>query len=196
MAGIENRGTRWLKLGLAFLGFVVLSIGLGYLIQSLLANYSVPANIPAWMALLIVFGILAVVNVSVLPLPFGVSIMLVAAAHWNPILVALFGSLGASLGEFSSYFFGYLGKRISINENMTGYRLVQTWIRKYGLWAIALLSFQPVLPFEIGGFIAGLARMPIHLFFPAIWIGKFPKYLILIYLGGTIMHFFHSFHIS
>jgi membrane protein YqaA with SNARE-associated domain len=117
--------------------------------------------------------------------------MVVAAAHWNPVLVALFGSLGASLGEFSSYFFGYLGKRISINENMTGYRLVQTWIRKYGIWAIALLSFQPVLPFEIGGFIAGLARMPIHLFLPAIWIGKFPKYLILIYLGSTIVHFFH-----
>ena len=192
MAGMGNKRTRWLKLGLAFLGFIVLSIGLGYLTQYLLANYSIPLNIPAWTALLIVFGILAVVNLSVLPLPFGISIMLVAATHWNPILVALFGSLGASLGEFSSYFFGYLGKRISINENTTRYKLVQTWIRKYGMWAIALLSFQPVLPFEIGGFIAGLAKMPIHQFLPAIWIGKFPKYLILIYLGGTIMHFFHS----
>ena len=196
MARMGNKRTRWLKLGLASLGFIVLSIGLGYLVQYLLADYSIPLNIPAWTALLIVFGILAVINLSVLPLPFGISIMLVAAAHWNPILVALFGSLGASLGEFSGYFFGYLGKRISINENTTGYKLVQAWIRKYGMWAIALLSFQPVLPFEVGGFIAGLARMPIHQFLPAIWIGKFPKYLILIYLGSTILHFFHLPHIS
>ena len=191
-----NRRTRWIKLGFAFLGFIALSIGVGYLTQYLLANYSIPSNIPAWTALLIILGILAVVNLSVLPLPFGVSIMVVAAAHWNPVLVALFGSLGASLGEFSSYFFGYLGERISINENTPGYKLVQTWIRKYGIWAIALLSFQPVLPFEVGGFIAGVAKMPIRLFLPAIWIGKFPKYLILIYLGSTIMHFSHLFHIS
>ena len=188
MVGIKNRGNRWLKLGFIFLGFTVLSIGLSYLIQSLLAHYHIPTNIPEWIALFLVFGILAVVNVSVLPVPFGISIMLVAAAHWNPILVALFGSLGASLGEFSSYFFGYLGKRISIDENMLGYKMIHRWIMKYGMWAIAFISFQPVIPFEIGGFIAGVAKMPIRQFLPALWIGKFPKYLILIYLGNMLMH--------
>jgi len=188
MVGIRNRINQWLKLGLIFLGFIVLSVGFGYLIRSLLAHYHMPSDIPAWIALLLVFGILAVVNLSVLPLPFGVSIMLAAAAHWNPILVALFGSLGACLGEFSGYFFGYLGKRISIDENMLGYKMVHGWIIKYGMWAIAFISFQPIIPFEIGGFIAGVAKMPVHRFLPALWIGKFPKYLILIYLGNTLMH--------
>jgi hypothetical protein len=55
--------------------------------------------------------------------------------------------------------------------------------------AIAFLSFQPILPIEIGGFIAGAARMPIHTFLPALWIGKFPKYLVLIYLGSTLFRF-------
>lgn len=194
MARIKSRRDRWLKLGFTFLGFIILSVGLGYLIESLVAHYYIPANIPAWIALSLVFGILAVVNVSVLPMPFGISIMLVAAAHWNPILVALFGSLGASLGEFSSYFFGYLGKRISIDENILGYRVVHGWIMKYGMWAIALLSLQPVIPFEIGGFIAGVAKMPIRQFLPAIWIGKFPKYLMLIYLWNTLMHYFPFLH--
>jgi uncharacterized membrane protein YdjX (TVP38/TMEM64 family) len=180
----------WLRLSLTILAFIGISLGLGYLIRFLLANFEIPVDIPMWLALLIVFGILIVINLSVLPLPFGVAILLVAASHWNPVLVALAGSLGASLGEFSSYFFGYLGKRIAINENMFGYKTVQTWIRKYGMWAIALLSFQPILPFEIGGFIAGITKMPVRQFLPAIMIGKFPKYLILVYLGNTVLNLF------
>jgi len=188
MVVINNRNNPWKKLVIIFLGFIVLSIGFGCIIRSLLAHYHIPTNIPAWTALLIVVGILVVVNLSVLPIPFGISIMLVAAAHWNLILVALFGSLGACLGEFSGYIFGYLGKRISIDEKMLGYKTIHGWIMKYGMWAIAFLSFQPIIPFEIGGFIAGVAKMPVRRFLPALWIGKFPKYIILIYLGNTLMH--------
>ncbi len=195
-ANKPTRARRWLKLGLAVLGFLAVSIGLGYLIQSLLANFQIPVDIPTWEALLIIFGILVVINLSVLPLPFGVALMLVAASHWNPVLVALAGSIGASLGEFSSYFFGSLGKRFAFNEETPGYKTVHNWICKYGMWAIALLSFQPILPFEIGGFTAGVLHMPIHQFLPAIMIGKFPKYLILIYLGNTILQLFPSFHHS
>jgi uncharacterized membrane protein YdjX (TVP38/TMEM64 family) len=183
----SKRNIRWLKLGLTFLGFLVVSLGLGYLIQSLLAGFKIPVNLPLWAVLLLIFGVLLIVNLTFLPLPFGVSIMLAAAAHWNPVLVALVGSLGASLGEFSGYLFGYLGKRISIDENTPGYKMVRGWILKYGMWAIAFIAFQPVIPFDIGGFIAGVVRMPVRQFLPAIWIGKFPKYLILIYLGETLI---------
>ena len=138
--------------------FVIFSLGLGILAQYLLTRFHVPLHAPLWLALLVVFGILGLVNLSGLPLPIGVSIMLIAAEHWNPVLIALAGSLGASLGEFTSYFFGYLGERLSINEDTPGYKLVQSWILKYGMWAIALLSFQPVIPFELGGFIADWRR--------------------------------------
>jgi uncharacterized membrane protein YdjX (TVP38/TMEM64 family) len=191
----QGRSRYWLKLILTFLGFLAISIGLGYLIRSFLIGFRIPVHFPAWLALLIIFGVLAVVNLSVLPLPFGVAIMLIASMHWNPVLVALAGSVGASLGEFSSYFFGILGKRIAINEEMAGYKMVRGWIQKYGWWAIALLSFQPILPFELGGFIAGLAKMPVRQFLPAIMLGKFPKYLILIYLGDLVIRFFPHMHV-
>jgi uncharacterized membrane protein YdjX (TVP38/TMEM64 family) len=187
----SNKRLRWLKLGLTVVGFIAISIGLGYAIRYSLHNFHIPLDIPTWEALLIIFGILLVMNLSILPLPFGISIMLVAATHWHPVLVALAGSLGASLGEFSAYFFGYLGKRIAINENTMGYKQIQGWIHRYGMWAIAFLSFQPIIPFEIGGFIAGVAKMPVKQFLPAIWIGKFPKYIILIYLGNTLLDRFH-----
>jgi uncharacterized membrane protein YdjX (TVP38/TMEM64 family) len=73
--------------------------------------------------------------------------------------------------------------------------MVRGWIQKYGWWTIALLSFQPILPFELGGFIAGQAKMPVRQFLPTIMLGKFPKYLILVYLGDLVIRFFPHMHI-
>jgi len=188
----SNKGINWLKLGLTGAAFLATSIGLSYLFQLALSNYQIPLDIPVWLALLIVFGLLGAVNLTLLPLPFGISIMIVAAGYWNPILVALAGSLGASLGELSGYFFGYLGKRVSIQDDLPVYNLLRGWINKYGVWAIAIISFQPVIPFDIGGFIAGMAKMSVRKFLPAVWIGKFPKYLILVYLGDRLIHLFPS----
>jgi uncharacterized membrane protein YdjX (TVP38/TMEM64 family) len=190
-----GRTRQWLKTGLIALGVVAGSIGLGYLIRSLLADFQIPVTLPWWQALLIIFGILFLLNFSFVPLPFGVALMLVAAAHWNPVLVALAGSLGASFGEFSIYFFGLLGKKLAIKEDSRVYQMVKNWVHKYGMWAIVFISFQPVIPFDVGGFVAGVARMPIRQFLPAVMIGKFPKYLILIYLGDTLIRLFPRIHI-
>lgn len=188
----KGKSWRWVRLGLTILAFVAVSIGLGYLFQSLLGNYQIPQNVPTWLALLIVFGILAAVNLTLLPLPFGISILIAAAGLWNPVLVALAGSLGATLGEFSGYFFGYLGKRVSIQEDTPFYKTVCRWVNKYGMWAIAFISFQPIIPFDIGGLVAGITRMPVPKFLVAVWIGKFPKYLIFIYLGDVVINLFAS----
>jgi uncharacterized membrane protein YdjX (TVP38/TMEM64 family) len=183
----KNKTWRWTKLGLTILVFVAVSIGLGYLFQTLLSSYEIPEDIPVWLALLIVFGMLAAVNLTLLPLPFGVSLKIAAAGDWNPVLVALAGSLGATLGEFSGYFFGYLGKKVSIKDDTPFYLTVRRWVEKYGVWAIAFISFQPVIPFDIGGFTAGITHMPVRKFVPAVWIGKFPKYLIFVYLGDAVI---------
>jgi uncharacterized membrane protein YdjX (TVP38/TMEM64 family) len=186
----KSKNWRWVKLGLTILVFVGVSIGLGYLFQRLLSDYQIPQDIPLWLVLLIIFGILAAVNLTLLPLPFGVSIMIAAAGLWNPALVALAGSLGATLGEFSGYFFGYLGKRVSIREDTPFYKTVCRWVNKYGMWAIAFISFQPIIPFDIGGFVAGITRMPVRKFVIAVWIGKFPKYLIFVYVGEVVINLF------
>jgi len=192
--GQNRKGIHWIRLGLTALIFLIVSIGLGYLFQSLLSNFQIPLNVPLWWALLIVFGFLAAVNLTLLPLPFGVSIMLAAAGHWNPVLIVLAGSLGATLGEISGYLFGSLGKKIAISEDVPGYKIVKKWVDKYGMWAIAFISFQPVIPFDIGGFAAGVVRMPARKFLPAVWLGKFPKYLILVYLGDILIGLFPKLH--
>jgi uncharacterized membrane protein YdjX (TVP38/TMEM64 family) len=193
----DSRGRiQWVKLVLVFIVFLIVSIGLGYLIRIALVRFHIPTELPLWLGLLIIFGVLLIINISfIIPIPFGISLMLAAATQYNPILVALAGAAGASLGEFTGYLFGAIGKKVAIHENTPGYKMVQRWINKYGMWAIAFISFQPLIPFELGGFIAGLVRMPVKQFLPAVALGRFPKYLILIYAGTAILHFFPGFSI-
>ncbi len=183
----QVRQLKWRRLVLTLLVVAVVSLGLAYLGERLLARIAFPRYETGLFAYLTVFAIALVINVSFVPLPFAVSIMIALAARADPVLVALFGSLGASIGELSSYYAGFVGKRLAIPDDVPGYQLVRNWIRRYGIWAVAVLSFQPVLPFEIAGLLAGAAKMPLYLFFPGVLLGKFPKYVILIYVGTDLV---------
>jgi len=72
-------------------------------------------------------------NLSVIvSIPFAASIMIAAATKWNPLLIALFGSIGGSIGELSGYYAGYLGKKIAIRGEVIGYGRVEHWIHHCG----------------------------------------------------------------
>ena len=187
----EKRSNKihWLKLGIALFSLIILSFGLAYLLQNLLAKFHFALYDFAWLAYLIVFGTSLSANLTILlPVPFAVSIMIAAATKWNPALIALSGGIGGTLGELSGYYVGYLGKKIAIAENTIGYSRIEGWIQRYGMWAISFLAFQPIIPFDIGGLIAGAARMPLRKFLLALFVGKFPKYLILTLAGSGLIH--------
>ncbi len=180
----------WLKLAIALLILVVLSFGLAYLLGYVAEKFNLPLYDFAWLAYLIVFGTSLVVNLTIVaPVPFAASLMVAAATEWNPVLIALVASIGAAIGELSGYYAGYLGKKIAISENVAWYGRVERWIQRHGVWAIIFLSFQPIIPFDIGGMIAGAAKMPLHRFLPALWLGRFPKYIIITYAGLGVIHF-------
>jgi uncharacterized membrane protein YdjX (TVP38/TMEM64 family) len=182
------KNINWFKLGVIFVLFIIFSVVVAYATQMVFATFHFPIHRYELAAYLTIFLVALVVNLSLIPLPFAISLMIAASTTWNPILVAFAGSLGASLGEMSYYYLGYLSKKVAIPDDIIGYQTVKAWVDKYGMWAIAFLSFQPVIPIEIGGLVAGLAKYPIFKFLIALWIGKFPKYIILIYLGSALMH--------
>jgi uncharacterized membrane protein YdjX (TVP38/TMEM64 family) len=183
----------WLRLTLLIVGLVVISFGIAYLFQHLLSPLRVTLDRFAWLAYLVVFATTLLGNLTILaPVPVAAAIMIAAAQEWNPILVSLFASIGGTIGELSGYYAGYLGKKIALGEFAKGYDRVARWINRYGPWAISFLAFQPIIPFDIAGIIAGSAKMPLWKFMPALWAGKFPKFIILCYLGAGLMHFLPS----
>lgn len=185
----RSNQTKWLRLVISLIVLIGLSFGLAYLLEDAWLRFHLPLEEFAWLAYLTVFTTVLVCNLTIIaPVPIGTSIMIAAATRWNPVLVSLFGSIGGTLGELSGYYAGYLGKKIAIAENAIGYNRVADWMNRYGLWAICFLAFQPVIPFDIGGLIAGGAGMPLKKFLPALWAGKFPKYIICCYFGIALIH--------
>ena len=180
----------WFRLATTLFVVIIFSFGLSYLLQNSIARFDFPLYEFAWMAYLIVFGLSVLSNLTIIvPVPFAVSIMIAAATRWDPVLIALSASIGGSIGELSGYYAGYLGKRIAMPKEVLGYRRYEGWVQRYGIWAIFFLALQPILPFDIGGFVAGAARMPIQKFLPALWLGKFPKYILFTFAGIGLINF-------
>jgi membrane protein YqaA with SNARE-associated domain len=186
----KNSQIHWVKLVIAFVGFIAISFAFAQFLIFIRERLNINLFEFELLAYISVFLISLLANATIIaPVPFAIAIMVGAAEEFNPLIIALCGAAGGSLGELSGYYAGRLGKKIAIPDTIIGYKKIEGWIKKYGFWAISVLAFQPILPFDVGGLIAGLAKMPLHKFLPALFIGKFPKYVLLIYAGMGLINF-------
>ncbi len=184
------RKNRWVKLGVLFVILVAFSFALAALFDYLLSPLEDRLQDFAWLAYLIVFATNLLSNLTVIaPVSVGVAIMLAAAKTYNPALIALFAAAGGTLGELGGYYAGTLGKKVLVSEYPEAYERVTGWVKRYGMWAISFLAFQPILPFDIAGLVAGASRMPVMKFLLACFLGKFPKYLMIIYFFTQVTEF-------
>ena len=180
----------WVRLVIAFAGLIALSFGVAALLSFAKSRLNINLFQFELLAYFSVFAACLLANMTIIaPVPFAIAIMATAAKDFHPVLVALFGSIGGSIGELSGYYAGRWGRKIAIPDSLIGYKKVEYWIQKYGVWAIPVLAFQPIIPFDIGGIIAGAAQMPVRKFLPALWAGKFPKYILLTYAALGIINF-------
>ena len=179
---------RWLRM-LLYLGILTcLSLGLAYLLEYLMTYFNISIERFSSIAYLLVFGVTLASNASILaPVFIYISIMIAAAKFCNPVLIALVASVAGALGEITGYYAGYLGKRIVHLENTPGYERLVVWMERHGPWGIFLLSLQPVLPFDVAGLLAGASKLPLWKFVLPCWAGKFPKYLVVCYLGEAFL---------
>jgi membrane protein YqaA with SNARE-associated domain len=179
----------WVKLLIAVAGLIALSFLLAFLMNFLKARLNIDLVKFELLAYVSVFAATLLANMTIIaPVPFAVAIMVSAAESFNPLIVAACAALGGTIGELSGYYAGRLGKKIAIPDTIVGYKKLEGWINKYGFWSIAVIAFQPIIPFDVGGLIAGAAKMPIWKFLPALLLGKFPKYILLTYAGIGAIH--------
>lgn len=180
---------RWARIALYVIGLI--GIGLGFLIlfPYLVRYFNIPLQGLASTAYLVVFGITLLCNAAVLiPVTYPhLTVMIAAAAYWDPFMVALAASVGGALGEITAYYAGYLGKRIARLENAPGYKRLVGWMERHGFWGILVVSFQPILPVDIAGILAGASKLPLWKFLVPCWIGKLGKYLLACYLGAAVL---------
>ncbi|MGB1252321.1 MAG: YqaA family protein [Candidatus Promineifilaceae bacterium] len=179
---------QWLSIGLAIAIAVILiryqhqvkGLGRfgypGIFVISVLGNATVGAPAPSIIAIL---GIGATLSV------------------WPASLAA---GIGSALGEMLSYIFGY-STHTNWNFDLFGYKFgskqaveselsAKSWFKRLarlingrsGWLTLFVLAAIPNPIFDIGGILAGLAKMPWWLFFSVTTAGKTVRYLILIWL--------------
>ena len=117
-----------------------------------------------------------------LPLPSAIFVF-TAGAFLNPLLVALFSALGASLGEFTGCAIGICGRKVIEKKWKKWIKGTEKLFKKYGgFWIIMLFAVTP-LPDDIVGIIVGVSGYPLKKFFVASFIGKLILNLALAYGG-------------
>lgn len=112
----------------------------------------------------------------ILPIP-GSGLTFAAGAIMNPFLgipapiaVGITAGSAESLGEFTGYAAGYSGGRIMDKRKI--YQRVKDWIQKRAFITMLVMSFMPSPVFDVAGLAAGASRVPIRIFWPAVFIGK------------------------
>ncbi len=124
----------------------------------------------------------------ILPVP-GVLFTSAMGAVFNPWLVALAASTGATIGELSGYLAGFSGQ--GVIENRKWYERVTNWMKRFGDITILVLAFIPNPLFDIAGMVAGALKMPLWRYLLWSWIGKTGKMLLFAFGGATIMGIFN-----
>ena len=145
------------------------------------------------------YGYLGVFLISVLlnatlVLPAGNFIILAALGGTlgSPLLVGVFGGLGAAIGESTVYLAGFSGRAIIHKQSL--YKRMEKWLKKWGSWVIFGMAAAPLF-FDLMGIAAGVLRFPYWRFFVATWLGRTVLYVIIAYAGAmgwdTLIDFFN-----
>jgi membrane protein DedA with SNARE-associated domain len=138
-----------------------------------------------------VFLIALLANATVLlPAP-GVAVIYAMGAIFNPFAVGLAAGTGGALGEVSGYLAGFSGQ--AVIERMDMYGRIQPWVKKYGGWAILVLSAIPNPFFDVAGIAAGIAKMPLRTFLLFTWIGQLIKMTLFALAGHYSINLLNEF---
>lgn len=132
----------------------------------------------------------------IFPLP-TIALIFASGSVLNPILVGLFGGLGAAIGEMTAYLVGVGGKRLIEKKWKNSMNNIRMLFAKYGGFFIIIGFSLTPFPFDIIGIFSGTIKYPPKKFFLAALIGKILLYSLVSYAGSYsinwILDMFSSF---
>ncbi len=119
------------------------------------------------------------------PVP-GLAFTFGAGAVWHPVIVGIVGGLGAASGEFTGYLVGRAGLCALRPGKGNKWRIAESWLRRFGFWAVLLMAILPNPFFDAIGLAAGALAYPARRFWLAAAAGNCVKYLAIAHFGGMI----------
>lgn len=120
-----------------------------------------------------------------IPVP-GLALTVGAGAVWHPLLIGIMGGAGAAAGEMVGYFAGRAGLSGLKGHRNGRWRTAESWLRRFGFWAILLVAVIPNPFFDALGLVAGALAYPAGRFWVAAAAGNCAKYVAFALLGSGI----------
>ncbi|HEA84424.1 MAG TPA: hypothetical protein ENI04_00350 [Candidatus Wildermuthbacteria bacterium] len=121
----------------------------------------------------------------IFPIP-GFAAIPIGAHFLHPLLVAIVGALGSSIGELVAYGAARGGISIGDGKFIKWSERLAKWFEKINGFTIIILFAATPLPHDVVGLFAGIIKYDIKKFFLATLIGKFLMFLVLAYGIGLI----------
>ena len=113
----------------------------------------------------------------VFPIPSLAATCGAAGLDLNLIIVGSLAGLGETLGELVGYSIGFGGQ--SVVQRRRIYKRARTWMIRWGIGVLLILSIIPNPIFDFVGIAAGALRYPMKRFLITVWVGKTLKGLII-----------------
>ena len=113
----------------------------------------------------------------VFPIPSLAATCGAAGLDLNLIIVGVLSGLGETLGELVGYSIGFGGQ--SVVQRRRIYKRARTWMIRWGIGVLLILSIIPNPIFDFVGIAAGALRYPMKRFLVTVWVGKTLKGLII-----------------
>ncbi|MCX6705209.1 MAG: VTT domain-containing protein [Candidatus Woesebacteria bacterium] len=126
----------------------------------------------------------------ILPVPIILTAF-IGGAVFNPLIVGVVVSLGATIGELTGYLAGAGGGEIV--EKDVRVQKIKKWMDKYGLWTLFVLAVIPNPLFDLAGIVAGATKIPVYKYFIVVWLGKLIKFVAISYLGAGSINLIDRF---
>ena len=165
-----------LKIQLVALVLGILAVSLVFVIWMFVGGLS---NSDWWKALGypgVFFLSLLASGGMVFPIPSLAATCGAAGLDLNLIIVGVLAGLGETLGELVGYSIGFGGQ--SVVQRRRIYKRARTWMIRWGIGVLLILSIIPNPIFDFVGIAAGALRYPMKRFLITVWVGKTLKGLI------------------
>ena len=166
-----------LKIQLVALVLGILAVSLVFVIWMFVGGLS---NSDWWKALgypWVFFLSLLASGGMVFPIPSLAATCGAAGLDLNLVIVGVLAGLGETLGELVGYSIGFGGQ--SVVQRRRIYKRARTWMIRWGIGVLLILSIIPNPIFDFVGIAAGALRYPMKRFLITVWVGKTLKGLII-----------------
>ncbi|MBS7652152.1 MAG: hypothetical protein QW638_02495 [Candidatus Bathyarchaeia archaeon] len=137
---------------------------------------------PMELELLFLFIVTTLSHMTVVARDLFVPLFLSLTPRHNPLLLGLISGSGGSIGNLAPY---YLGRGIAQSAGGGGGGGLESWIRRYGLIAVFLVSVTP-LPDTPVILLSGSSGLPLRWVILVQWVGKMILYVLGAAVGGFI----------